>query len=203
MNMAVKPDAAASIGHMKRSSKGGVAERLLGAAPTTAPDGVGHARIAGERRGWSTPALPAPAKGPIVGHSRAFRHFQKRPFIHLGTSGSETSKARVECMDREGTVEQLGSPATAQYGHRANGTNVDRPMTRGIVIGRAAFVLGAWLLLGASTEAPDFSAAARAMDATIEREYAYSEKLPGGAPPRSAHLDAERAAVHEIGRAHV
>lgn len=94
-------------------------------------------------------------------------------------------------------MEQLGSPATAKYGHRANGTNVDRPMTRGIVIGRAAFVLGAWLLLGASTEAPDFSAAARAMDATIEREYAYSEKLPGGALPRSAHLDAERAAVHD------
>ena len=54
----------------------------------------------------------------------------------------------------------------------------------------------AWLALSAAT-APDFAAAARAIDAAIARDYAYPEKLPGGELPRSAALATERAAVHD------
>lgn len=52
------------------------------------------------------------------------------------------------------------------------------------------------MILGAATT-PDFAAVAREIDATIARKYAYPDKLPRGVLPRSAQLDAERAAVHD------
>jgi carboxyl-terminal processing protease len=53
------------------------------------------------------------------------------------------------------------------------------------------------LLLAGASNGPDYAAAAAALDAAIDRQYAYPEKLPGGELPRSRELDAERAAVSD------
>lgn len=65
------------------------------------------------------------------------------------------------------------------------------------MISRAATLLCAWVALSATANTPDYPASASALDATIEQQYAYLDKLPGGTLPQSAVLNAQRAAVHD------
>ena len=58
-------------------------------------------------------------------------------------------------------------------------------------------ILALWLGSSAATNAPDYPAAARALEKQIEQSYAYREKLPGGMLPSSVRLDAKRAAVRD------
>ncbi|MFM8542034.1 MAG: hypothetical protein ACKOAM_02080 [Chakrabartia sp.] len=51
--------------------------------------------------------------------------------------------------------------------------------------------------MSAAANTPDYPASAIALDATIEDQYAYLDKLPGGTLPQSATLNAQRAAVHD------
>ncbi|MEQ1519382.1 MAG: hypothetical protein ABL931_23140, partial [Usitatibacteraceae bacterium] len=55
----------------------------------------------------------------------------------------------------------------------------------------------ACVALSAATNTPDYPASASALDATIEKQYAYLDKLPGGTLPQSAKLNTQRAAVHD------
>lgn len=61
---------------------------------------------------------------------------------------------------------------------------------------RIAVPLAALLLIGAVAP-PDYAADAVALDRLIVENYAYADRLPGGVPPDSATLAAERAAVHD------
>ncbi len=65
------------------------------------------------------------------------------------------------------------------------------------MIGRAVNLLCAWVALGAAANTPDYRASASALDTSIEQQYAYLDKLPGGTLPQSATLNAQRAAVHD------
>ena len=58
-------------------------------------------------------------------------------------------------------------------------------------------VILAPLLLVGATEPVDYGASALVLDRTIAREYAYLDKLPGGALPQSDVLTREREAVHD------
>ena len=58
-------------------------------------------------------------------------------------------------------------------------------------------VILAPLLLVGATEPVDYGASAVALDQTIEREYAYLDKLPDGTLPQSDVLMREREAVHD------
>ena len=68
---------------------------------------------------------------------------------------------------------------------------------RDMMISRAATLLCAWVALSAAANTPDYPASASALDVTIEKHYAYVDKLPGGTLPQSATLNAQRAAVHD------
>ena len=59
-----------------------------------------------------------------------------------------------------------------------------------------AVILAPLLLMGA-TEPVEYGASALALDQTIERQYAYLDKLPDGALPQSDVLTREREAVHD------
>jgi hypothetical protein len=65
------------------------------------------------------------------------------------------------------------------------------------MISRAVTLLCAWMALSAAADTPEYPATARALDAIIEQQYAYLDKLPGGTLPQSATLNAQRAAVHD------
>ncbi|MFC4291844.1 S41 family peptidase [Sphingorhabdus arenilitoris] len=52
-----------------------------------------------------------------------------------------------------------------------------------------------WSFLIGAPAQPDYKAAALELDASIERSYAYLDKLPGGVIPKSTILDAKRDAV--------
>lgn len=60
---------------------------------------------------------------------------------------------------------------------------------------RSLLAITLWGALAASSSPPDFRAAARELDDTISRSYAYLDKLPGGVLPDSEILRAEREAV--------
>ena len=62
---------------------------------------------------------------------------------------------------------------------------------------RVALALARGLCLAAAADAPDYPAAARALDAEIQRSYAYLDTLENGRIPQSPALDARRAAVHD------
>jgi C-terminal processing protease CtpA/Prc len=62
---------------------------------------------------------------------------------------------------------------------------------------KAATLFCAWVALSAAANPPDYRASAMALDETIEQQYAYLDKLPGGKLPQSATLNAQRAAVHD------
>lgn len=53
------------------------------------------------------------------------------------------------------------------------------------------------MVLVAAAPSPDFAADARDLDRLIVENYAYLERLPDGALPQSAELDAKRAAVKD------
>ncbi|WP_239807235.1 S41 family peptidase [Croceicoccus hydrothermalis] len=58
-------------------------------------------------------------------------------------------------------------------------------------------IIFAPLLLAGATEPVDYNAAAADLDQTIERQYAYLDKLPDGTLPQSDVLTREREAVHD------
>ena len=60
---------------------------------------------------------------------------------------------------------------------------------------RAAVAVLAAASVGAADPAPDYAGDARALDRLIVANYAYAERLPGGALPESAELARARAAV--------
>lgn len=68
---------------------------------------------------------------------------------------------------------------------------------RDIMISWVAPLLYIWVALSAAASMPDYPATANALDAIIERQYAYLDKLPGGTLPQSATLKAQRAAVYD------
>ena len=53
------------------------------------------------------------------------------------------------------------------------------------------------LLLASASEPVDYKGSALALDQTIEREYAYLDKLPGGTLPQSDELTRQRESVHD------
>lgn len=63
------------------------------------------------------------------------------------------------------------------------------------MIVRSILAVCLWAALMGASDQPNYKAAARELDATINRSYAYLEKLPGGVLPRSSILDAERDAI--------
>lgn len=64
-------------------------------------------------------------------------------------------------------------------------------------ISNGLIALSAVLCLGAASAENDYAAAARDLDATIAKQYAYLEKLPDGQLPDSDVLTSEREEVHD------
>lgn len=62
---------------------------------------------------------------------------------------------------------------------------------------RCLFAIWMWPVLGAASNAPNYQAAARELDAAVERNYAYLDKLPGGTLPQSSILSAARDAASD------
>jgi C-terminal processing protease CtpA/Prc len=65
------------------------------------------------------------------------------------------------------------------------------------MVSRASTLLCAWVALSAATNTPYYPAMASALDANIEQQYAYLDKLPGGTLPQSATLNMQRKAVND------
>ena len=65
------------------------------------------------------------------------------------------------------------------------------------MVRRSLLAASIWWALNAASSPSENLSAARELDATIERFYAYPEKLPGGTLPRSIRLDTARAAVSD------
>jgi carboxyl-terminal processing protease len=61
----------------------------------------------------------------------------------------------------------------------------------------AILALAGTFCLAAAADEPDYPGAARALDAEIQQDYAYLDKLDNGRVPQSAALDARRAAVRD------
>ena len=62
---------------------------------------------------------------------------------------------------------------------------------------RTLLAIYIWITLVGASSPPDYSAAARELDAAIERSYAYIDKLPGSVIPQSPALAAQRNAVSD------
>ena len=132
-------------------------------------------------------------KAAIQLTNRASRNL---PFVHLTFSGC----LRLPLWTRSGVPVRQMSCGKLSASYRAQQRNTRRLFRFGLnvrVFVRISLAVYIWITLVGASSSPDYPAAARELDAAIERSYAYIDKLPGSVIPQSPLLAAQQNAVSD------